>query len=441
MLAPGNVIGGRYRLVRLLGEGGMGTVWAAVNEAFGREVAVKVMLRDVAAEPTAIERFLTEARICGAIRHPGIVDVLDVGQTQEGAPFLVMELLDGEAIDTILRRAGTLRPLDLLPVVRDVARTLALAHERGVIHRDIKPGNVYLHRLPNGQIVAKVLDFGISKVTEKSAQPATMTQSGTVVGSPAYMSPEQAAGRVELDPRSDVYSLGVIMYEALAGRLPFLEPNYNALIIDIAVKEPPPLGSLVSGLPRPVLDLVKAAMAHERDQRVASANALADKVEATLAALGAAPTLALPDPAALGSASITGARAARSSASARAIIRTRRASGWRSAMLAFSAVLVVGGGGIGLKLYTQRARAATPPPAVPSGDPTAAATPAATGAASPGASTAPAATAEPPVPPASASASAATTPAGMGSATPPRASAGKGPAGKGKKKGGVWGYD
>ncbi len=144
----------------------MGVVWAAVNEAFGREVAIKVMLPAVAAtDPTAIERFFTEARICGSIRHPGIVDVIDVGRTEQGAPYLVMELLDGASLDTIIHRAGTLRPLDVLPVVRDVARTLSLAHEKGVVHRDLKPGNVYLHRLPTGQIVAKVLDFGVSKVT------------------------------------------------------------------------------------------------------------------------------------------------------------------------------------------------------------------------------------------------------------------------------------
>src|SRR5262249_11153508 len=118
-----------------------------------------------ASDPISIERFAIEARICGGIRHPGIVDVLDVGRTDDGAPFLVMELLDGDSLDTVLERAGTLSPLEILPVIRDVARTLALAHDRGVIHRDVKPGNVFLHRLPTGQVVAKVLDFGVSKIT------------------------------------------------------------------------------------------------------------------------------------------------------------------------------------------------------------------------------------------------------------------------------------
>src|SRR5262249_9289237 len=150
------------------------------------------MLPGIAAsDPTAIERFAIEARICGGIRHPGIVDVLDVGRTDDGAPFLVMELLDGDSLDIVLERAGTLRPLEILPIVRDVARPLALAHDKGVIHRDVKPGNVFLHRLPTGQVVAKVLDFGVSKITGAAGglggRSPRRTRTGTVVGSPAYM--------------------------------------------------------------------------------------------------------------------------------------------------------------------------------------------------------------------------------------------------------------
>ncbi|APR85510.1 Serine/threonine-protein kinase pkn3 [Minicystis rosea] len=394
MLSAGNLIGGRYRLVRLIGEGGMGTVWAAINEAFGREVAVKVMLREVAADPTALERFLTEARICGTIRHPGIVDVLDVGQTQDGAPFLVMELLDGEALDGILRRCGTLRPLDILPVVRDVARTLALAHEREVIHRDIKPGNIFLHRLPNGQMVAKVLDFGISKVNRKSSPSPTMTQTGTVVGSPAYMSPEQAAGRVELDARSDVYGLGVILYEVLSGRLPFQTENYNALIIDIAVREPPALGTIVTGLPKPVLELVKATMMHDREQRIPSAIALAERIEATLAALGASPNIALPDPASLGrgSAPTTASQTARAAASQRAVLRTRRVSRLAVAGIATTTVLVAGGAALAvLKPWSPASPPTVAVTATPSS--TAGAAPSVTASAVPAGSAAPADTA------------------------------------------------
>jgi serine/threonine-protein kinase len=427
MLTPGYLIAGRYRLIRLLGEGGMGSVWAAVNEAFGRNVAIKIMLRAVAADPTAMERFHNEARICGTIRHPGIVDVLDVGQTEDGSPFLVMELLEGEPLDGVLRRTGTLRPLDILPVVRDVARAMSLAHERGVIHRDVKPANIFLHRLPNGQIIAKILDFGISKVPTHPGGPK-VTQADVLVGSPAYMSPEQAAGRVELDPRSDVYGLGVILYEALSGRLPFLEATNNALIIQIAVHEAPPLGTVVSGLPKPVLELVKASMDRDRDARIGSATALAERIEATLAMLGASPSLALPDPASLGRGSQTSASAVRSATSQRAVVPARRRSPVLAAALATTAIVVLGGAGLAAKLVL------APAPA-----PVASATPVASAApAPPTASAAPVVTAAVPVvtaaqtapPPASAA------PTGAGSARKTN-----NPQGKKKEKGGAWGYD
>jgi serine/threonine-protein kinase len=414
----------------------MGVVWAAVNESFGREVAIKVMIKEVAAaDPTAIERFFTEARICGSIRHPGIVDVIDVGKTDEGAPFLVMELLDGDSLDTVFHRAGTVRPIDMLPIIRDVARTLGLAHEKGVIHRDIKPGNLFLHRLPTGQVVAKVLDFGISKVSNASASK-TKTQTGTVVGSPAYMSPEQAGGRMELDGRSDVYALGVILYEAFSGRLPFMEENYNALIIDIAVREPPPLGTLVSGLPKPVLELVKATMTHDRDLRIPNAAALADRIEATLAALGASRTLVCPDPAALGAGLPMGPRHGSASQTSSALstnanLKVKRSGPWL-AVGAGAVVLALGSVGIGLKLRASRAvtaAAAGAPTAVETVTAAATAPTAATTAVASAATTAVASAAPSVAPTTTASAK-----------TAPSAPSARRPVGK-KKGSGVWGYE
>src|SRR5262245_61541308 len=219
MFAPGNLIGSRYRLLRLIGQGGMGAVWAAKNEAIARDVAIKVIRPDVIArDPTALARFFNEARICGSIRHPGIVDVLDLGRAEDGSPFLVMELLSGRSLENLLI-AGRIQPLEILPIVRDVARTIALAHAQGVVHRDLKPANIFLHAMPTGEVVTKVLDFGISKVVVRGARGRSVDDA--VVGSPAYMSPEQAEARTEVDGRSDVYALGVILFQAMSGRFPF----------------------------------------------------------------------------------------------------------------------------------------------------------------------------------------------------------------------------
>jgi len=280
-MLPGDLIADRYRLTRLLGNGGMGVVWAARNEAIHRDVAIKLMLPRIAEDPASLQRFFNEARICGSIRHPGIVDVIDLGRAEDGSPFLVMELLEGETLGERLDRVKSMPPGVILPIARDIARTIAMAHKRGVIHRDIKPSNVFLQRVSEGEEVVKVLDFGISKVLSPEFETKT-TGTGAVLGSPAYMSPERAMGDENLAPQGDVYSLGVILYEALAGRMPYLADNYNALIVDIATTDPDDIAAIAPGLPAVVVALVRDAMARDPSRRIATMDELADRIDQIL---------------------------------------------------------------------------------------------------------------------------------------------------------------
>ena len=195
-LKPGEVVGGKYRLEKLLGEGAMGTVWASRNEKTDRAFAVKFMLPQFAKDATLVQRFLNEARVCGRLDHPSLVEVYDLGVAAEygNAPFLVMELLRGEGLDVLLTRVGKVDPRRICPLMLEVSSALDLAHQSGIVHRDIKPANIFLHRTRSGDILPKILDFGVSKTVGDDAD-CNLTRAGTLLGSPLYMSPEQAAGR------------------------------------------------------------------------------------------------------------------------------------------------------------------------------------------------------------------------------------------------------
>ncbi len=284
MWAEGGLIGGRYRILRCVGKGGMGAVWAAKNEAVLRDVAIKVLLPEVAKHPQIVERFFNEARICGALHHPNIVEVLDMGQAEDGSPFIVMEMLQGLPLSKFMEQRGPLPPAEILPIVRDVARTLILTHQKSVVHRDLKPDNLFLHHLPTGQTIVKILDFGISKIQQGEGS-VKLTRTGAVMGSPAYMSPEQASGQGSLDHRTDIYSLGVVLYEALSQRLPFQNAeNYNALIIALATQDPPDITTVCPGLPPGVVALVRDAMKRDVNQRIQTMAEFAERIDRELGA-------------------------------------------------------------------------------------------------------------------------------------------------------------
>jgi len=291
---PGDLIGGRYRLLRIIGAGAMGTVWSARNESTDRDFALKLMLPEAAKNAMALQRFFQEAKASGRLRHRSIVEVYDLGRIDSapgkendprtGTPYLVMELLEGEPLDSVLRRRKTLKMGTALRLIRDVARALDVAHKQRIVHRDLKPANIYLHKTLEGTIVPKVLDFGISKLVGPTNFDAVATSIGTVLGSPAYMSPEQAAGETDVDGRSDVWSLGVILYKCLCGTVPFSAANYNALMMAIARNTHPPLGERVDGLPPEVEALVDRCLSKERDGRFESAKSFADELDKIIAA-------------------------------------------------------------------------------------------------------------------------------------------------------------
>jgi serine/threonine-protein kinase len=282
-LNPGDLIQSRYRLVRMLGSGASGQVWAARNELIERDVALKILHPDVAADAVALQRFFNEAKASGRVRSPSIVEILDLGQAEDGSPFLVFELLQGEGLDAWLARERMVDAEQLMELLIGVVRALDSAHAQGIIHRDLKPANLYAHRSPSGGLVLKILDFGISKVLDAS-HDLTLTRTGTVVGSPAYMSPEQAAGRDDIDGRADVWSLGVVMYEALTGTLPHEAPNYNALMVRIMTRDADPITTRRADLPASLSSLVDDCLRRDRERRP-TAGMLAARLEAALVEL------------------------------------------------------------------------------------------------------------------------------------------------------------
>ncbi|MDI1445609.1 serine/threonine-protein kinase [Polyangium sp. 6x1] len=234
----GDVIAGKYRLSKVLGEGGMGAVWLAKNLTLDIDVAVKLIRRDFATAE-ASQRLLQEARAAARIGHPSIVRVFDFGTTEQKDPFIVMEVLHGESLGQTISRRRRLSPVAAVRTLLPVASALAAAHGKGIVHRDLKPDNVLLVTDDRGAVVPKIVDFGIAKLHHEEVVRTT-TQAGVILGSPHYMSPEQACGRSDVDHRTDIWAFCVMLYEVTTGLKPFDGGNYNALISAILLRDPEP---------------------------------------------------------------------------------------------------------------------------------------------------------------------------------------------------------
>jgi serine/threonine-protein kinase len=272
----GKTIGGKYNIRAILGEGGMGTVFEALNLAIGRQVAIKVLHATQLRKKDAVRRFHQEARAAGAIGHPNICEVYDLGTLEDGCPYLVMEKLVGETLADRIAREGGLPAAEVVDVVTQVLSGLVAAHEKGIVHRDIKPENVFLTKRVGCPPVAKLVDFGVSKIiaaqrAESDDQELDLTRTGIVLGTPYYLAPEQARGDRNLDARVDLYAAGVVLYEALTGRRPFTASNYNALLINILTKSPRPPRELRPDLPAAFDAVLRKAMAREPFDRYQTA--------------------------------------------------------------------------------------------------------------------------------------------------------------------------
>ncbi len=280
----GQVLADRYEVTAQIGAGGMGAVYEARHTIIGKRVAIKVLLEKYAEKDQVIARLEQEARLASSIGHANIVDITDFGTTADGRRFVVMEYLEGLSLGELLKREGALPTSRIVRICRQIASALGAAHEKGVVHRDVKPENVFLIQR-DGQDFVKVVDFGISKAVrqdEAGDESPRLTQTGMVLGTPLYMSPEQARGDEDLDHRIDVYALGVIMYELATGEVPFRGTNYLNIISQVLSAEPPPPSEVRPDLniSEPFEAIVLKALEKDRAVRYQSMAELAEDLKA-----------------------------------------------------------------------------------------------------------------------------------------------------------------
>jgi serine/threonine-protein kinase len=268
----GEVLAGKYRLTREIGEGGMGRVFEAVHEQIGKKVAIKLLRPELTEKEEAATRFQREAWAAGAIGHPGIIDIHDMGTTADGEMFLVMELLVGTPLNDVMDRTVTMEANRAVFVTCQVLSALDAAHAKGIVHRDMKPENIFVVDSGRGLPEVKLLDFGISKVMQPlEGTDSHLTLTGTVLGTPLYMSPEQARGKSNLDQRVDIYAVGVILYQCLTGRVPFTGANYNELLANILTESAVEPSHYLPGLDPRIEEIVLRALEKDPADRFPTA--------------------------------------------------------------------------------------------------------------------------------------------------------------------------
>jgi len=294
----GMVLAGRYVVQKRIGEGGMGLVYEGLHRDIDKRVAIKVLREDLSRRPEVVARFRQEARSASRIGHEHIVDVSDFGETTRGASYFVMEYLDGEDLGHVLGREATIAAERACAIVLQCCRALSATHAKGIVHRDIKPENIFLIRRDGIDDFVKIVDFGIAKMSDIETDGAPgrkLTKTGMIFGTPEYMSPEQAAGK-ELDHRVDVYALGIILYECLAGRVPFEGDTFMGVLTQHLFAEVPPIDELnPNAKVGRELDLViRKALAKDPDDRYEDTDELAEAIVCALEGRSSRATLRTP---------------------------------------------------------------------------------------------------------------------------------------------------
>jgi len=299
----GTVLAGRYVVRSRIGEGGMGLVYEGIHRDIDKRVAIKVLREDLSRRPEVVARFRQEAKSASRIGHENIVDISDFGETTRGASYFVMEYLEGEDLANVLARQGTVDAERACAIVLQCCRALSATHAKGIVHRDIKPENIFLTKRDGIDDFVKIVDFGIAKMSDIETDGAPgrkLTKTGMIFGTPEYMSPEQAAGR-ELDHRVDVYALGIILYECLAGRVPFEGDTFMGVLTQHLSAELPPINEVNPGVrvSRELELVIRKALAKDPNDRYADTEELAEAIRCALDGRLSRATLKTP-PSALG---------------------------------------------------------------------------------------------------------------------------------------------